>query len=152
MTPEIAGTRLRYWLRGQWLEIELETDRERVGSDGWTIAARGPFGVGVSKGAAEFFPTETRGPALRILLEQSAPVGITIESWPSDPLKKRTWIEQVSDKDVELEHFIGDLPRGRDVQVRVGDQLLVDLKVDDSGSIAFTSTGHGTRRFEVLTR
>ena len=150
LTPELAGTRLHYRLRGQSLEIELDVDRERVACEGWSLAARGAFGAALSKDAAEFFPSAQRGPALRIERAGSEPVGVTIEGWPADSLQRRAWIEELPDQAGVLRHVVRDLPPGRHVQVRVGGQVLADAVADASGAIEFSSSGSGTRRFELV--
>ena len=75
---------------------------------------------------------------------------MTIESWPVDPLQRRVWIEELPEKESAIRHFVGDLPRGRRVQVRVGDQLLADVVADESGAIEFSCTCAGMRRFELV--
>lgn len=54
LTPELDGTRLKYWLRGQSYEIALRMGDYRVAVDGFALRSGAPFAWGVSGDRARF--------------------------------------------------------------------------------------------------
>ena len=82
MTAELAGTRLRYWLRNQWYTIDLTPACYRIAADGFSLSEGRACGVSVKARALEYFCARQRTPSMRVTRTTAAPLEIHIQAWP----------------------------------------------------------------------
>ena len=91
ITPELDGTRLRYWLRGQQYEIALGTNACQITVDGASVRSTQPFAISVDETAARCFHGSSPTPSLTLTRPTAAPLQVGLETWPAEPLATRRW-------------------------------------------------------------
>ena len=91
LTPDLDGTVLKYWLRGQVYEVALRVGDYRIAVDGFALRSRTPFAVGVGGDHARYFHGQSPKPSLTLRRSGGSPVEVSIQSWSDDPAVGRSW-------------------------------------------------------------
>jgi hypothetical protein len=91
LIPELNGTQLKYWLRGQSYTIDLRLDDYRVAVDEVAVASRDPFAVNITPGQVDYFLASGSTPALTLTRPETGAMEIRIETWPGEPQVGRAW-------------------------------------------------------------
>ncbi|HEY4336145.1 MAG TPA: trehalase family glycosidase, partial [Puia sp.] len=79
ITPELAGTELRYKFRGQVLTIGLEMGRYTVADRGWSIAAPSAFGFFHTGDTLQYFAGGEERPSLEA--KTPKPLKVSVLRW-----------------------------------------------------------------------
>ncbi len=91
LTPELAGARLRYKLRGRRYEIALDPDRFAVSLGKLGVSAARPFAAAPADKGLSFFAGETSEAGFTIHSASDGPVSIDVDAWPVSGEGRRAW-------------------------------------------------------------
>lgn len=81
ITEDLAGTQIKYLLRGREYRISLETDHVSARSDRFTLRAETPCSLNVAGDTLEFFPGQDRIPGLTVSCAGAASLEVAVGSW-----------------------------------------------------------------------
>ena len=147
LTPDLAGTKLNYLLRGKTYQIVLDMDHTTVGAEYFVLTANGPFSVNVTVGAMEYFRGDDKVRALAIVRPESVPVELHVEEWTNTP----KWTVTPTIKEVELSYIVSGLKPEKAYSVFLNGTAGEIMIVGAEGTGGFknaTSTG-GAQAFEI---
>ena len=155
LTPELGGTRLKYWLRNQVYLIDLEMDDYGITTGNFTVRDKKPFAIDVKQDTLSYFSGGRKTPSMTITrgLSQFSSdengtvpfpkdklLEMRIESWPAEKTAARKWSEHVLEGTV-VRHVVADLPPKTNWQLLCNEKLVESLQSDDEGKIVFTQNG-----------
>jgi len=151
LTPELAGTQVKYWLRGRTYVIDLRPDDYGVTVDGFTVRETKPFGVDVVDNALLYFSGERRAASMSVARPAGARVEIRIEAWPAEGDGPRRWAESCGQAGVTLQHVFSGLAPNMEFQLSSNGRPGVSLVSDGDGKAAFDEPGGGAApvKFEM---
>ena len=109
LTSELNGTKLRYSLRGQLYEINLNTEGCAITVGGCTLRDSHPFGINATATGVQYFSGTNSDWAMSISRPRDQPLTVQIESWPFASESPRDWTETAPQaKDATL-HVVSHL-------------------------------------------
>ncbi|HXD79408.1 MAG TPA: hypothetical protein VN616_16440 [Puia sp.] len=144
LTPELAGTLLRYSFHNKRLDIRLDAGRYMVADNKDTIACPRDFGFDRSGDRLSFFPGDSARPELTAIAK--SPLRLTIGSWEAG---HREWaqsggpVSYIADGLIPLAWYdltFGQAPAGRFRADRSG---RVRFAIHRSGRVALREEGAG---------
>lgn len=91
LTPELAGTELKYNFRNQRLTVNLDSNSYAVSNSIFKIISSNAFGYNTAKNRLYFFNGNSADTSLQI--ESSQPLTISINNWNDD---KKEWLQTIS--------------------------------------------------------
>ncbi len=137
LTPDLAGTKLNYLLRGKAYQVALDMEHTTVGAERFSLTAKTPFSVNVMADAVEYFRGEDKARALAVVRPESVPVELRVEAWS----ETRKWTVAPAAKSVELTYLVSGLNPGK----------AYGLFVNGVASGTATAGPEGTVRFKQAT-
>jgi len=140
LSPELAGTQLKYWLRDRTYVIDLDQSVSKITVDGFTVSDPRPFAVNVSADRAEYFSGERSTPSLIVTRSPGQFLELRITSWSSTGPRK--WSEIASAGTIE--HTVWDLPPNASYTVTLDGSEVGTHKSDGTGRISFELPPGGT--------
>ncbi len=135
LTPELNGTQIRYWLRGQRYVIDLSTQAYRIAVDNFSVNDTKPFAVNVKSDSLEYFAGARRTPSLVVTRSNATPLELRIETWPVAASGARKWIE--SSGTTTARHLLCDALPEADYKLTQNGAYLETLRSDTAGSVVF---------------
>ena len=151
LTSELNGTNLRYSLRGQLYEINLNTEGCAITVRGCTLRDSHPFGINATATGVEYFSGTDSDWAMSISRPGNQPLTVQIESWPFAPESPRHWTETSSQTKDATRHVVTHLKPNQIYQLKVNSQYLTSLRTDQTGRLtfAFLNGYAGPQTFEL---
>jgi hypothetical protein len=113
LTPDLAGTRLNYLLRGKTYQITLDLDCSTASADGFSLTAKGAFSVNVTADAVEYFHGADKTRALAVVQAEALPVSLRVEDW-SDT---RRWTVEPAVRETTLSYVLCGLNPEKNYEV-----------------------------------
>lgn len=139
LTPELAGTRLRYRLRGQTWWIDLAPTAYAVSTAGFTVRHGSRFGVNVAGERLEFFPATHAGAELVLERKAGGHLEVEVDSWSEGLREARQWTLRAGDRSVRLTQTIAGLEPGLSYELRESGRKVRSLTADASGRVRVRS-------------
>ncbi len=141
LTTDLAGTRVKYQLRGRRYSIEPGAEVTRVIAERFAVAGPPPFGISDSADRLDFFPAVDLPARLSITALPDASIAVEINRWPVTVKTSCRWTERCSQGSTRTRHTISALqPLGRYVLTRDASRC-PELVANDSGVIEFVLDG-----------
>ena len=84
LTPQLSGTQLKYWLRGQNYLIDLKTNDYGVTVGEFTVRDKRAFAVNVKHDTLSYFHGDRKTPSMTVTRANGEPLEIRIETWPAE--------------------------------------------------------------------
>jgi hypothetical protein len=138
ITPELSGTQLKYWLRGQDYVIDLKTDDYGITVDKFTLRDKKAFAVDAKQNTLRYFRAAAKTPSMTLVRSNAEPLAILIETWPVDHTGARKWIELCSQAATDVRHVVADLPPRTRWELSRNGAPAESLQSDDEGRVVFT--------------
>ncbi len=149
LPPELAGTKLKYQVRGQTYVITPQTNGCRVTVDGVTVQDIKPFAVNVTREAVEYFSGGRKTPSLTIARKAGPGLDIRVEAWPGGGEGSRKWIESgVSG----TRRIVSDLQPKASYTLHLNEAAGKTLRSDPLGRVVFDSAVRSARPLTVELR
>ncbi|HTR29382.1 MAG TPA: trehalase family glycosidase [Puia sp.] len=79
ITPDLAGTAIRYNFRNARLTIRLDSGHSSVGNGRFTLTCSEPFGYATASDTLFFFPGDSPEPALQAISD--GPLPLSVNNW-----------------------------------------------------------------------
>jgi hypothetical protein len=140
LTDELAGTRLRYELRGQLYLIDLNAGSYAVTAGNCTLRDSHPFSVNAAGNGLEYFPGTNTDRAFFVLHPDRQPLTLQIENWPDAPDAVRQWTETSSENKGKTRYMIKHLSPGMTYELKVDGQTSQSLTADPTGLVRFAQS------------
>lgn len=140
LTPDLAGTRLRYRLRGQTWWIDLAPAAYAASTAGFTVRHGSRFGVNVAGERLEFFPGAQAKAELVLERKAGGRLEVKVDSWSEGLREARQWTVRASDRSVRLTQTIAGLEPGLSYDLREAGRKVRSLAADASGRLRVQST------------
>jgi hypothetical protein len=137
LTTELNGTTLRYPLRGQVYEIELNTEGCAITAGGCTLRDTHPFGVNATATGLEYFSGTNADWAMSISQPAARSLTVQIENWPADPAVPRRWTESSPQAKGITQYELAHLRPGAIYEVKVNGKTIASLQTDQTGRARF---------------
>ncbi len=141
LTPELAGTQLRYWLRGQVYTIEPGLDVHRVVVDGVSVHDRKPFGLSVAADRVDYFAGDRPRPSMSIVRPTKADMEIRVESWSDTGPDQRRWSLAGRGLQTVAQCRVTDLKPDTDYALYRNGTAAGTLHADAAGHVTFKCAG-----------
>ena len=149
MTKELDGTRLKYWLRGQWYTLEPGTDVHRIAVDGFAVSDSHPLAVAVKGDTLDYFRGKRKTPSMTVTRSATVPLELRIETWPDTGNGARKWSETCGKGEASTRHVVCDLVPNTDYKLSRNGVAAETLKSDAAGCVTF-EVGPGDSKPMVL--
>lgn len=137
LTPELNGTRLKYWLRGQWYAIDLGMRRCRITVNDFSVSAAGPLAVNAKGDTLEYFRGNRKTFSMAVSRSVPAPLELRIDAWPSAVAGLRKWTETAAQDGMTVRHVVSDLVPGAEYTLFRNGAQVTTVRSDAAGNIAF---------------
>ena len=137
LTSELSGTKLRYWLRGQWYTIELDMDRKQITVGDFTVSDCNPLAVNVMSDTLEYFFSEQKKPSMKVQRSSNRPLELRINTWSETGDGKRKWTEICNNGEITTRHVVYSLMVNTGYKVSQNGAESDSIKSDASGIISF---------------
>ena len=139
LTSELSGTKLRYWLRGQWYTIELGMESQKITVGDFTLTDNNPMALNVRGDTMEYFCGECKRPSMILQRSAATPVELHIDTWTGTGDGARKWTEICDKGNITTSHMVYGLLSNTGYKIF--------LNGTPAGSIISNTDGIG--RFEV---
>ncbi len=139
LTPELAGTQLRYRLRQKRYGITLEAEQSVIATDGFRVRAEGSFAVDVSENRLSCFQGDHDQPALMVTRSGKGKVEIEMSDWP-DIQGGCRWRVTGSGSSLKIHQEIRDLQPNANYQLEIGGMATQTLRADTGGGLMIDYT------------
>ncbi len=139
ITPELAGTQLKYNYRQQQLLIDLDTGRFAVSSDQFTISSPARFGFFSNKNSLWYFNDNEASASLTVKKYSPGSLVLDMESWS---IEKMVWQQSPRSRTAgKLAYIIAHLLPNSYYSIFKNGKLLTRLKSSMTGELRFANTG-----------
>lgn len=81
LPADLAGSNLRYSLRGEEYQISYLSDTTSITVGGYTLASPRPFAISLAEDGVLFYEGIQNQPAMKILSHGSQPMNMTMQQW-----------------------------------------------------------------------
>jgi hypothetical protein len=132
ITPELAGTQLRYNYRGQHLLIGLNNDKYSVANGGFKISSPKHFGFSAAKNQLSYFDGNNDVSALQVTT--TGGLAIDINAWSS---QKMEWRQNGAKSGTSITYMVEQLKPATAYTVTV-DEKKVNKRSDSKGELTFS--------------
>jgi hypothetical protein len=134
ITPELAGTVLKYKFRNQNLHISLNTGAYSVANNRFKVTANKDFGFNATKNQLLYFDGNTPVVSLQITAEK--PLAITIKNWDSD---KINWVQTIAEHSAKpLVFAVNQLKPNANYMFSVNGATVKKVKSNLNGTVVIT--------------
>ncbi len=147
LTPDLAGTRLNYLLRGKTYQITLDMDHTTVRAERFSLAAKGAFSINITADAMEYFRGDEKTRTWAVIRPESIPVAIHMEDWSDTP----RWTLEPTAKEVELSYFVSGMKTEKEYGLFVNGTAMGAVSAGAEGTVLLkraTSTSEA-QSFEI---
>jgi hypothetical protein len=141
LTPELSGTRLKYWLRDQTYLVDLKTEDYGISAGDFAIRDTKPFAADVKQDTLSYFSGGRKTPSMTVTRLIRKPLEVRIETWPVDGAGARKWTESCGKTNVTVRHVVADLSPGTEWRLSRDGKPTETLRSDAEGKIVFTQSG-----------
>jgi len=147
LTPDLAGTKLNYLLRGKTYQLALDANHATVSAERFSLTAKAPFSINVMADALEYFHGNDKSRALAVIHHESVPVELHVEDWSDAP----KWTVAQTSKEVELSYIVSGLKPGKAYSVYVNGNAGESMAVGPEGTGRFkrNSSADTIQAFEI---
>ena len=141
ITPELAGTQIKYNYRNQPLLIDLDTGRFAVSGKTFTISSTAKFGC-FSKGSLlYYFNGNDTSASLRVKKTAAGNLVLDMEAWNG---QKKAWTQSSRNKiPGKLEYSLARLRPNTRYRIIQNGKLVKKVKSNAGGELYFSCTGSG---------
>ncbi len=137
LTPELSGTQLKYWLRGQNYTIDLKIGDYGVTVDKFTVRDKKAFAVDAKGDTLSYFNGTRKTPSMTLVRSGAAPLEIRIDTWPAEQNGVRKWTESGGRAASDVRHVVADLPPRTRWTLSCDGKYSETLLSDEEGRIVF---------------
>lgn len=143
ITPELAGTQLKYIYRNQQLQITLDTNRYAVSNDHFGISSSSRFGFFSKNNLLWYFNDTAASASLTVKKESSGRLTLDMKEWNA---RRMAW-QQSADRQPpgKLEYTIAHLLPGNYYSILKNGKLLQRKKSNLAGELHFGDKFTGER-------
>ena len=134
ITPELAGTQLNYYFRGQRLTISLDTNHYSVSNHKFTVVSPKAFGFFATKDHVSYFHEDSPEPTLEATSENA--LTITITHWDDSVV---TWTQTTTGGTVR--YRIAQLSPNTTYVLQTGDRR-TRYRTDAHGALSIAVDTH----------
>jgi hypothetical protein len=139
LTPELAGTEVKYPLRGQTYLIGLNPNEYRISVSAFTVRSAQPFAVRAKANTVEFLEGVVGESGLAVTRSGEEPFELSVEAWPCNAPGLARWTERSPQSATRTRHVLRGLQAGGEYRLSIGDQAPRVLRADKAGSAAFSA-------------
>jgi len=132
ITPELAGTELKYNFRDQRLTINLNNDSYAVSNQRFKIISNRNFGFNATQNQLSYFNGSTPVTSLQITTDK--PLTINISQWTADKMEWQQMATQPSAK--ALAYAINQLSPNTSYTLAVNGKVIQKIKSNANGSLS----------------
>ncbi len=137
LTADLNGTKIRYWLRDRFYDIELSLNDYSVSVDSFFVNSRKGFSIDSKDNKLIWFNRESTTPSLCISSGNKAGLKIKILQWDENDDGIKKWkvnsISGTTDADFEIH----SLKPGRNYRVSKNGKHFTTVRSDSEGKIHF---------------
>jgi hypothetical protein len=133
LMPELNGTKIKYWLRGEQYHISLSENNYAVSVNRYSVTTRNSFGIHHHQGELQFFKGGEVYSSLRI--KSNGSCSINISSWNENEM---IWTEKAGGTGSTW-HEVSNLKANTTYALLINDRLIKKYDVGEAGSINFRS-------------
>jgi hypothetical protein len=146
ITPELAGTELRYKYQGKNLLISLDNDTYSIACKGYKITSKERFGFNMDGGQLSYFNRHSANAALQV--KSAQPIELSIKQWENGKLE---WVQSVSKvTGAMLTYTIHQLKPNADYLLSVSQKSPQKFKSDAKGNLVINRNAGATVETIVL--
>lgn len=148
ITPELAGTELRYKYQGKNLLINLDNDNYSIACNGYKITSKERFGFNMDGRQLTYYNRHSANAALQV--KSAQPVELSIKQWEDGRLEWKQSVSKVTT--ALLTYTVHQLKPNTDYLLSIGQKSPQKLKSDAKGNLAISRNAGATVETMVLRR
>lgn len=151
MTEVLNGTRIRYWLRDQFYNLELSVGDYQASTGWFSIECPHDFGIQVEENSALFFDSDNATPDMIVRSDGNGRVKLSVMQWSEQGPLFRKWMVAAPDRAVGLKCEINMLTPNTVYALWRNGNRVMNVKSDARGTIAFPMRvrRNGSDNFEL---
>jgi hypothetical protein len=135
ITPDLAGTHIRYALRGDKYMVGLDTGSTSVAVNGFTVRSAGPFAVHSVMNRITCCQGADDRPSLAIDRPAPGQISITIFAWPAASRQSGAWTVINNTNRASIRQIMYGLKPGGTYQILKNGGSARDAVADTNGTI-----------------
>jgi hypothetical protein len=136
LTPELAGTRLSYPLRGQIFNVTLNTNTATASITNFTVTSATPFALSATSGQLSYWPGSSTGTSLMIDQQTNTAMQIQVLMWTGSATNTCSWTESSSTAQTLSDTLSGMNP-GVSYSLSIDGSFVQSLTADSTGTLTF---------------
>jgi hypothetical protein len=151
LTPELNGTKLKYWLREQYYTILLSENDYSMSANSFTINSNASFGMSAEKNKLKYFKGNDPEPSLTMSCDNETDMVIKIPEWNSGVTGIKKWSVKSASGSVKTEYEIALLKAGSNYSIMKNGMPFAVRKSDNNGRVSFSYTSDSCKEdsFEI---
>jgi hypothetical protein len=140
ITPELAGTELKYYFRDKRLAINLDSNAYAVSDNYFKVISTKAFGYNSTKNQLFYFNGNDTSAALQVTATD--PLTVAVLNWGDS---KKEWLQtSTSNQAKPLSYIIHRLKPNANYSLAIGGKIVRKIKSDKAGDIVFTTAAKAT--------
>jgi hypothetical protein len=140
LTPDLAGTKLKYDLRGHRYILDLAPDDYAITVDGVTIREKHPFAVAPKDGTLQYFEGSHAQPSLAVQPPATGHLTLQMDSWSTEFDWLRKWTATCGSAGATVTFTVPDLPEKSKWAVFANGVACRYFSDGPGGEVVFTHT------------
>jgi hypothetical protein len=146
ITPELAGTALKYNFHDQRLTIDLDTNAYAVSNNQFKVICKKSFGFNATRGQVSYFNGNESTPSLKVTTE--APMTITILTWENNT---REWKQVAPGSPAKpVRYVISHLTPNTQYSIAINKTTLHKVRSDNNGDLVLQRQLSGTTGISIV--
>ena len=152
LTDELNGTKLKYWLRDQYYDINLSQNDYTVIVNSFSVNSGKKFSVDSKGNRLTWYNQDSTVPALVITRDKLSDVVVKILKWGDGNDEVKKWTVESRSGKTSVDFEICSLKPNTGYSISAKGKNLLPVKSDNNGQIRFTFNSEPGKKdyFELI--
>jgi hypothetical protein len=138
ITEDLNGTKVRYWLRGQYYTIQLSVNNYSISANSFNVNSSESFGMHTENNKLIYFSRNNAAQSLTLYRSKPSDVQIKILLWDNDNKEMKKWMAKSKSGSIETEYEIFQLKAGHNYSIFKNGKPYSVEQSDSNGKIHFS--------------
>ncbi len=139
ITNELNGTKVKYWFRNQYYNIQLSLNDYLMSANSFSVNSPGSFGMLTEDNKLSYFDGNNTAPSLILSRGKQSNLQIKILQWGNDNKEMKKWMIKSASESIVIDYEIFSLKTDRKYLISKNGIKYSIEKTDNKGKIHFNS-------------